>query len=265
MTNAEFSEQNDLTEDAFMGYALRVFQPRIGYRAGIDAVLAAAAVPLGNLAKSNVLDAGAGAGVVGLCIASRSPTAHVTMVEIDPTLATLARRNIGHNNFSQRVNVVEHDIGVGGAAFDPTTGHPDLLPGSYDHVVSNPPFYFEGRGTPSPRASKARAHAMAAADLDAWVRFLAAGCKTGGTITVINRTDVLPDLINSMRIRFGALRILPLHARESEPAGRFIIQGIKGSRAPLTLLAGLILHDESQSYRPNIEAILRTGQALPLS
>ena len=54
------------TEDAFLGGALRILQPKDGYRAGIDAVLLAAAAPLRQGRVEQVLDVGAGVGVVGL-------------------------------------------------------------------------------------------------------------------------------------------------------------------------------------------------------
>jgi tRNA1(Val) A37 N6-methylase TrmN6 len=42
------------------------------------------------------------------------------------------------------------------------------------------------------------------------------------------------------------------------------MQGTKGSRAPLRLLPGLVLHDATQGFRPEVEAILRHGAALAL-
>jgi tRNA1(Val) A37 N6-methylase TrmN6 len=37
--------ENDLTHDAFLGGRIHLWQPRAGYRAGIDPVLLAACVP----------------------------------------------------------------------------------------------------------------------------------------------------------------------------------------------------------------------------
>jgi len=100
----------DVTEDAFLGGALSILQPRKGYRAGIDAVLLAAAVPVVENRVERVLDAGAGAGVVGLCIARRVSTAQVTLVENDPFLVELARANVARNSLRERVIVVAADV-----------------------------------------------------------------------------------------------------------------------------------------------------------
>ena len=82
------------TDDAFLGGDVRILQPKDGYRAGIDAVLLAAAAPIKAGRKERVLDVGAGVGVVGLAVAHRAPRADVTLVERESLLADLARRRL---------------------------------------------------------------------------------------------------------------------------------------------------------------------------
>ena len=48
----------------------------------------------------------------------------------------------------------------------------------------------------------------------------------------------------------AALRILPLHPRQGVPAHRVIVQGVKGSRGPLQLLPGFVLHAEGNAFTP---------------
>ena len=57
---------------------------------------------------------------------------------------------------------------------------------------------------------------------------------------------------------------MPIHPRDGSPATRLILRGIKGSRAPLQIRAGLVLHNADGSSRPEMEAILRHGAALDL-
>lgn len=64
--------------------------------------------------------------------------------------------------------------------------------------------------------------------------------------------------------RFGAIRILPLHPRAGDPAHRVIVEGTKGSRAPLQLLSGFVLHVEGNGFTPAAEAILKGGAGLPV-
>jgi tRNA1(Val) A37 N6-methylase TrmN6 len=43
-----------------------------------------------------------------------------------------------------------------------------------------------------------------------------------------------------------------------------LVQGIKGSNAPVELRPGLVLHDAGNRFRPEAEAILRQGAGLSL-
>ena len=78
-----------VTDDAFLGGKLKILQPRQGYRAGLDAVMLAAAVA-DRGAPFRVLDAGAGVGTAGLCVAWRCRAAHVVLLEREPDLVALA-------------------------------------------------------------------------------------------------------------------------------------------------------------------------------
>ena len=64
--------------------------------------------------------------------------------------------------------------------------------------------------------------------------------------------------------RFGGLVVFPLFPRHGAAAQRVLVQGIKGSRAPLQLRTGLILHDAGHGFRPEVDAILRAGHPLDL-
>lgn len=247
-----------VSDDAFLGGRLRLLQPATGYRAGIDGVLLAATAEAERGAQ--VLDAGAGIGVVGLCIARRLSDVRVTMVERDRQLAALARRNIERNGLVDRARMVEADI------LRPLGEAPELAAAAetFDEVLANPPFHVEGRGTAAGDPVKAGANAMPAGALDRWVRFMAAMARPGGRVTLIHRAEALPELLSALEGRFGGALILPLHPRAGEPALRVLVRSVKGSRAPLELRPGLILHSADNGFRPRIAAVLRDGAALSL-
>jgi tRNA1(Val) A37 N6-methylase TrmN6 len=86
----------------------------------------------------------------------------------------------------------------------------------------------------------------------------------GGSLTVIHKAEALSRLLTAFDGRFGGLQILPLHPRASVPAHRIIVAGRKGSRAPLMLLPGFVLHGEDGTFTPQAQAILRAGAGLRL-
>jgi tRNA1(Val) A37 N6-methylase TrmN6 len=250
------------TDDVFLaGHpdgGVRVLQPKDGLRAGLDAIMLAASIP----ARSGeaVLDAGAGVGVVGLAVARRRAGVRVTLVERETGLVELARLNIARNAFANDVNATCADL-LQPLASLAVHG---LLPGSFDHVVANPPYYDADRVRASPRGLKAGASAFGAGDLDRWLRFLAAMAKPDGRLSLVHRAEALADIMDAIGARFGAVTIFPLFARAGQPASRIVVQGVKGSRAPLRLLSGLVLHTDAGGFTAEADAILRSGGALSI-
>ena len=249
------------TDDAFLGGKLRVLQPRSGYRAGLDAVMVAAAVPAAKTRPMRVLDLGAGVGTAGLCVARRIETAEVTLLEREPALVRLALENVDRNALASRVHVVEGEVGMSAAQLQAL----GLAEESFDHVVANPPFHDLDAGTVAPDALKAGSHAMPEAELERWGRFMARMARPGGGITVIHKAEALIRLLAVLDGRFGALLVLPLHPRAGAPAHRVIVQGVKGSKGPPVLLQGFVLHDAGEAFTANAQAVLRDGAALPMA
>lgn len=256
MTAIENAPGLELTDDAFLGGRLRLLQPKAAYRAGLDAILLAAAAPVAAGRGERVLDAGAGIGTVGLAVAARIEDARVTLAEIDSQLAQIARENVARNGMEGRVRVVEADIR--GKAVDRSA----LGIEAFEHVLANPPYIVAGRGRTPADPMKAAAFEMAAEDLEKWARFLARMTAPRGMLALIHRADALPQLLPALDGRFGSLEVLPVHPQAYLPAKRVLVRGRKGSRGLLRLLPSLVLHDEHNRIRPEIDAILRTGQAL---
>lgn len=249
------ADADDVTTDDFLGGRLKIRQPRAGYRAGIDAVLAAAAVPAGD--GERVLDCGSGVGVIGLALAVRCAGAHVVLVDREPAFVALARENIAANGLDGRVACIEADVTC--AIDDPL-----LAAGSFHHVVANPPYQTIGQGRSPSTPLRAAAHEMAVGDLDRWARFLARVAAADGTCTIIHRADALAAVLAALDGRFGALLLLAVHPRIHEPAVRVIVQGRKGSRAPLAIAPPLVLHEADGRFRDPIVAVARGGAALPM-
>ncbi len=240
-----------VSDDAFLGGRLSARQPRRGHRSGSDAVFLAAAVPA--RAGDCVLEAGAGVGVASLCVAARIGDVHLTLVERNPGLCSLARFNADRARVE--ASIVESDLTV--TTLLETHGIPRE---SFDHVFANPPYFKFGRTRTA--AQKSNAHVMPDGDLDRWIRFLATACKPNGTITLIHRPDALGDLLAALEGRFGALRIYPLFPSEEGTAERILIRGVKGSRKDTAIMRGVILHRPDGKYTDEAEQILRHAAAL---
>ncbi|MGI9415962.1 MAG: tRNA1(Val) (adenine(37)-N6)-methyltransferase [Hyphomicrobiales bacterium] len=245
----------ETTDDGFLGGALQILQPKRGYRAGLEAVFLAASIPAGS--GDAALEAGCGVGVASLCLARRVDGVSVTGVEIEPALAELGCENARRNRLDRAVRIARSD--VCGVRDDAALGC-----NTQDHVFANPPFFTAGSARRSDDPLKNRAHICDPKDLDSWVRFLVSLAAPTGTVTIIYRAEGLGELLHLLDRRVGNCHVYPLHPRAGQPAGRGIVQGVKGSRAPVTLLPGIVLHGDGDAFTEDAQAILRHGAALRL-
>lgn len=248
-----------LTDDAFLGGALQLLQPKSGYRAGLDAVMLAAAVPAADHLM-RVLDVGAGVGTAGLCLARRVPWTQVALLEKEPALVAIAEENVRRNGLEERVTVYAGEVGLAAGALSAL----GLKEESFDHVIANPPYHDAQAGTMATNGLKAGSHAMAEGELERWARFLARMTAPGGTVTLIHKAEALPRVLGALQSRFGALKVLPLQPRAGAAAHRIIVSGIKGSRALPMLLPPFVLHEADGVFTAAAQAILRSGGSLPM-
>ena len=102
MDPTEAAGLGPLSDDAFLGGRLRLWQPVAGYRAATDPVLLAAACPA--VTGQSVLDLGCGAGAAGLCLAARVPGIALAGLEVQAGYAALARANAARNGIAFEVH-----------------------------------------------------------------------------------------------------------------------------------------------------------------
>ena len=197
--------------------------------------------------------------VAALCLLARCPEIHVTGIEVASRYAMLCEENAKRNGFGGSIRVIHADIKE--ALRKDLASMPSH--GSFSHAFANPPYFEDGKATPSPHLLKAQAHAFGPDDLELWVKVMHTMVALRGTVTIVHRAETLGKLLATMEDRFGDIRIAPLYAREGTAASRVIVQGVKGSKAPMQLLPGLVLHDANSQFTPEAEAILRDGETKP--
>lgn len=245
-----------LTQDDFLGGKIKIWQPRTGYRAGVDPVVLAASVP----AKpgQSVLELGCGVGVASLCLAARVPDLQVTGVEVQADYAALARRNGSENKLS--FDVVTADLRALPV---------DLRQRRFDHVIMNPPYFDRARGTASDDSGKDIAFG-GDTPLATWLDVAAKRVGPRSFLTLIQRMERLPEVLRALEGRLGAFVVRPIAGRRARAPELFLLQARQEGKTPFRMAPPLIMHagdthqGDQESYRPEVARALRNGAELPI-
>lgn len=246
-------DATETTLDDFLGGRLRLRQPRRGFRSGQDAVFLAAAVPARP--GESALELGCGAGAAILCLGRRVPGLSLTGFEVQAGYVALAQENAARSGLP--LEVIEGDV----------EAPPPALGGrAFDQVLLNPPYYDRAASTRAKDAGRDLAHG-GAAPLSAWLALAARRLRSGGMLTLIQRTARLPEVLAGLPGTMGAAELRPLAPRMGAPPATFLLRARKGGRSPFRLLPPLEVHGTPQpdgkSFAPWAAAVLRDGAALP--
>lgn len=238
--------------DAFHRGRFFLVQPRDrGHRAGMDAMMLAAAVP--GAFAGRLADFGAGAGAAGLAVAARCTGASVVLAERSAEMATFARRSLAlaeNADVAARTSVVEADVGLAGKA----RAAAGLADASFDFVIMNPPFN-AGHDRATPDALKRAAHVMAPDLFETWIRSAAAVVRPRGGLAVIARPTSLRAILDAMDGRFGKAEIVAVHPRRGDAAIRIVVRAVRASRAGLSICPPLVLHEAGDRFSAHADAI----------
>ena len=233
----------DYTEDTLFNGRIRCLQHRTGYRFSVDAVL------LGNFISpkpgDRILDLGCGSGIVSLILAYRWPSVNITGLEIQPGMSKLANKNVALNNWQERIEIVHGDLreirGI-------------IEPGSFDWVVSNPPYRKSGTGRVNPGGEQALARHEQAADLASVIKATNWAVRKRGRSVFIYPASrgaaVIAELKNA---GLEPKKMLPIFSYPGSAASLVIIEAVKQGGEELTILPPFYIYEKREGkYSPEM-------------
>ena len=230
--------REDETADDLLGGALTIFQKKNGYRFSLDALLLSHFVKLKS--GENVLDLGAGAGVIALILAQRGDCGQITGLDIQEELVEMAGRSARLNNLEDRVEFLPGDV---------KKIRTLMKPQSFDAVVFNPPYrkLLSGRINPDDRKAVAR-HEIRGALGD----FLAAAnyvLKAGGRVFLIYPATRMAELMCRMRADGLEPKRMRLVHSHGTSGGEFVLaEGVKGGGEELDVMPPLFIYGLDGEY-----------------
>lgn len=184
------------------------------------------ALALGDFATvkpgQRVCDLGTGSGALLLLLARREPSLHLTGVERDECSAQIARENLSTNGLEGEI--VRADLRTA-----------EFPAGSFDLVVSNPPYFPVGSGK-SGGSFRSEEHCT----LEELCAAASRLTKNGGRFALCHRPERLADVLCALRANGLEPKRLQLCAHSPEHApSLLLVEAVRQGRPGLTILPQL--------------------------
>ena len=232
----------DETLDSFYIGRILVLQKKKGYRFSVDAPLLADFIQ--TRPEDEILELGTGNGIISLLL-SIKPFKHITAVEIQESLADLARRNVRINSLDKKITVIHMDL----RKFQPGK--------KFDLIFSNPPYIRKGAGHLSSSEERSVAkHELKCDIFDIMERTGKLLTKKGKAYFIFQakRKKELLQAAERNGLKMESIRFV--YSRKESPSNQ-ILTSWSFSSAQETILPPFILYDEEGNDSSEAKEIFR--------
>lgn len=196
-------------------------------------------------AGGRVLDIGTGCGIIPILLAVREPRLEITAVEIQKPLYDTAVNNVARNGLSGTIKVVFGDF----TALAPTLG-------TFDVIISNPPYRKINSGRINPNRVKAVARHELALTLPALAECSFPLLKPGGRIALSYPTHRLEETQRLLRLnRMNPRRLRLVYGYRGGKAKFFVIEAVRGQTDGNIAEESLCVYNADGSYSREMKSI----------
>lgn len=221
----------DETLVTFFDGRLQILQKKKGYRFSIDAVLLSQFCRIRK--KEKVIDLGTGCGILPLLLSQTTKAHSFVGIEIQKGLAELAKKNVLLNHLDDRVSILQKDFRTLKKVFPP---------GSFDVVLSNPPYRRYETGRVNPALEKAIARHEIEGTLEDLISVASYLLPPKGRCYLIFPALRTVDLLAALRSqRLEPKRLQFVYPHPQEDAKFILTESIRESGVELRVMDPLIL------------------------
>ena len=239
-----FSFSGERIDD--MGFdSLYLIQKPDDFCYGIDAVLLADFAKLKH--NAHVVDLGTGTGAIPLILSRKYQKARIIGVEIQNDACERAVRSVELNGLSERITIFRADV-------KELSG---VLPqGTFDAVLSNPPYNSQGDALQSESEAKRIARHETTATLEDFMAAAAELLKDRGEFYLVHRPARLVDIFTVGRaLRLEPKEIRFVHPSVSKAPNIVLVKCVKNGGAELRFREPLYVYDKDGGYTEEVKRI----------
>lgn len=199
------------------------------------------------------LDIGCGAGVLTILLAQKASGAEVHGIELQPDSSSVCRENMTANHLNPAW-IRTGDIRAHRTIYEA---------GSFDLVVSNPPYFAAGSGHPAPDDLRAIARDERNCTMEDLCQAAGYLLKWGGLFSLVHRPERLSELLCCLT-KYGMepkrLRMVQ-HKARSAP-NLVLAEAKRGGKPGLSIEPPLILSDSDGTDTEEVQRIYHRGKYL---
>lgn len=220
-------------------------QSENGYRFSVDAVLLANFVDEPH--DNRIVDFGTGSGIIPIIMAAERGYTDLTGIEIQESLAEVARENVELNETGNRIKIIHDDF----CKYFKKSGK------KFDAVITNPPYMKPGSGKINPDSEKAIARHEIKCSLELLITAAREATVKKGALYIIYHPHRLDELIALLvGEEYHIERLQMIHSRKGESASLFMLKAVKKSTHELEIADPVYIYDQNGSYTPHLKKIL---------
>lgn len=221
-----------------------LYQPKKGYRYGIDSLLLARFADLRP--TDRLCDLGSGVGILALWALTRRKVEKAVAIEVQRELAELALKNAEVLGVKSRLEVF-HENWKRVKSF--------LKPHGFHVVISNPPYRKALSGKAPPDLSKAIAKHEIEGTMSDLVKAAGYLMKPSGRFCLMYPPIRLEELIVELhRAKLKVQRMGFIHPYRDRPATLVMVEAVRSMERELKVESPIVVYRDADHYTPEVEA-----------
>lgn len=195
-------------------------------------------------AGGTVVDIGTGTGIISILLAVKSTLSKVYGVEVQPEVASMAKRSVELNNLQDKIEIINTNI---------KNIFEHLKPNEIDSIVTNPPYMKMNTGAINEEKKKLISRHEVECTLEDIIKISYKLLKSNGEFYMVHRAERIVDILYYLRqykLEPKLLRFIQPNANK-EP-NLVLIKAVKNAGYQLKIEKPLIVYDENGNYTDEI-------------